>query len=481
MEDLLFKRQDLAGYQGRNVALDKKSLRHVASRFNVIVTTEDGHLVLYNSFTGAIGAIPTEKLIQETVLNTFRYGLEGEPEGILEDLKEGGFLIAEGTNEFVRATYLHESGRYATDVLALILMPTEECNFRCVYCYEDFKHKKMRPEVQQGVKLFVQKRAPTLSRLEVGWFGGEPLEALDVIQELSHSFIDTSREHGFTYKANITTNGYNLTLDVARTLLDLQVRRFQVTLDGPSEEHDRRRKLMSGGPTFERILKNLQDLRRISEDYHISIRVNFDRENLRKIPDFLGFLKDQFGDDPRFSVYFRPVGQWGGPNDAKLPVCDGTTGERAMYDLFDMAVHEGLKVIDPLHKHLQPHGSVCYAALPYSFVIRADGRVCKCTVALESDPNIIGKIKPDGELALNLDKFALWVSLDETVDEGCQKCFFRPACQGSACPWKRIKYGARPCPPDKNNIKRLLSIIWLGKEQLQTNVQAEAKEGACSM
>jgi uncharacterized protein len=35
--------------------------------------------------------------------------------------------------------------------LHLILMPTEACNFRCVYCYETFALKEMKPDVVAGV------------------------------------------------------------------------------------------------------------------------------------------------------------------------------------------------------------------------------------------------------------------------------------------------------------------------------------------
>jgi len=38
--------------------------------------------------------------------------------------------------------------------LQLILMPTEACNFRCTYCYEDFNHNQMRPELVRGFSTF---------------------------------------------------------------------------------------------------------------------------------------------------------------------------------------------------------------------------------------------------------------------------------------------------------------------------------------
>jgi len=39
-----------------------------------------------------------------------------------------------------------------TDRLQLILLPTEQCNFRCTYCYEDFAIGRMSDAVVAGVK-----------------------------------------------------------------------------------------------------------------------------------------------------------------------------------------------------------------------------------------------------------------------------------------------------------------------------------------
>ena len=425
----------------------------VPSRFNAIA--EDNHrLILYNSYTGAIGEVPWEA--RDFVRHVLKNGIEAQkPEGILEDLVAGGFLIPAEDDELQRALGLYQSLRPPTGLLHLILMPTEECNFRCVYCYETFKLKKMLEPARRGVKLFVQRQAPSLKKLTVSWFGGEPLEGLDVIIDLSRAFIGLSKEKGFIYDANITTNGYKLTPDVAEILLELNVRKFQVTLDGPCKEHDRRRKLISGEGTFHKIINNLHALKGLQEDYQVYIRVNFDRESVSTIPEFIDSLGDLFANDSRFSVYFRPVGKWGGPDDPALPVCDMKAGLQAALGFYERARKQGLNT-QWLQKHLSPVGYVCYAALPHSFLIRADGRVGKCTVALEDEANSVGRLLPNGQMILDRDKLALWISHDESTDQGCQRCFFRPVCQGAACPWIRIQQGRRPCPPEKVYIRQVL-------------------------
>ncbi|HET9252968.1 MAG TPA: radical SAM protein, partial [Candidatus Eisenbacteria bacterium] len=68
--------------------------------------------------------------------------------------------------------------------LHLILFSTEACNFRCVYCYETFQYKKMEPWVAEGVKRLLERRMPGLDVLELSWFGGEPLLAKDIIEDV---------------------------------------------------------------------------------------------------------------------------------------------------------------------------------------------------------------------------------------------------------------------------------------------------------
>jgi uncharacterized protein len=51
---------------------------------------------------------------------------------------------------------------------------------------------------------------------------------------------------------------------------------------------------------------------------------------------------------------------------------------------------------------------VCYAATTNSFVIRADGRLNKCTVALNDERNNLGRLLDDGTIEIASDKLALW-------------------------------------------------------------------------
>ena len=84
--------------------------------------------------------------------------------------------------------------------LYLVIMPTEQCNFRCEYCYETHEKGKMSKKTQDALIRYVQKNIYRYTGLNVGWFGGEPLEALDVIEYLSQNFMKICKVAKKPYK-----------------------------------------------------------------------------------------------------------------------------------------------------------------------------------------------------------------------------------------------------------------------------------------
>jgi uncharacterized protein len=93
----------------------------------------------------------------------------------------------------------------------------------------------------------LEKKIPRLEHLTVSWFGGEPLLALDIIEELSEAIVEWTNRHGVTYQAEMSTNGYYLSKETLQRLLKYKVNRFMVTLDGSKDVHDSRRALANPG------------------------------------------------------------------------------------------------------------------------------------------------------------------------------------------------------------------------------------------
>lgn len=432
------------------------------SRFTQVVDADDGGLIAYNSLTGntvavsAGDALEFRNLLSRTVINDPQVRFAHAQ--TIAALTEQGFLVPCTTDEKAVAADLRNERVHRSNILELIVMPTEACNFRCTYCYEDFTRGRMSTETQRGLEALVNNRGPGLDAVAISWFGGEPLIALDIIEDLTSSFVESGRRHDFAYAAGVTTNGYLLTADVFRRCLDNHVTRFQITLDGPAETHNRTRILLDGDDTFDTIHANLITAAATDADFHISLSTNFTTDNVDRVAELLDQLSGVLAGDERFSFLFRPVGKWGGPRDSELPVCTGSEADLTALGLYRYASSLDLDT-SRLQAGLQPGASICYAANPWSLVVRSGGELGKCTVAIRDPINQLGRILDDGELDINEELLALWTNSDESTEKHCQACYFRPSCQGAYCPLKRIQDGQRPCPPAKVQIRETLRTV----------------------
>jgi len=448
----------------------------VPSRFTVRTVTNDGGLAIWNTYTGAINYFPPAQTSTVSALLS-RTGVPGELSGLAAYLQSRGYLVPEGTDEYRRVQLAFGQRQYRSDILELILLASEDCNLRCVYCYEDFPRGTMQPWVRTAVKRLVERRAADLKTLRITWFGGEPLYGYDAVAELAPFFAAAAAEYGLSYGSHMTTNGYLLTPERARALLAWRIRDFQITLDGDREQHDCRRIARDGSGTFDRILENLVALQREPEVFHVTIRVNYDRESYPGLNSLLDLLEQHFSGDRRFDIAFHAVGAWGGPNDDKLPLCTGTEVRDATRSLRREAL--GRRLMTTTIKNSGLAGmQVCYAARPYNFIIGADGTVMKCTVALGAkDYNRMGRIAEDGELEIDVDKLALWVQPAFERDSGCQKCHLLAPCQGMHCPLVRIEDGHAPCPGYKRDLHGELEAILAAVRHQRATSEAQTKGG----
>lgn len=416
----------------------------VPSRYNVHATTEDGRLILWNTMSSAISMFKAEQV--SDVLDLLRAtGFKSPQEGLAGYLIERGFLLQRGTDEYRRFLLKFGEQHYRTDRMELILLASEDCNFRCTYCYEDFARGTMRPEVRQGVKRLVESRIKRLRVLDIRWFGGEPLYGWEALSDLAPFLSDIAEKNDVRYVGSMTTNGYLLTPDILDKLLAWKTNVFQITLDGMPEDHDCNRPTRDGQGSFATIFENITAMARRPEDFRVTLRINFDKKNRARLGDLIALLEKTLGRDHRFRIGPHSVDRWGGENDAELAVCGEKEREDVLRELKDAAFQAGMQV--PTLKEVNYVGAqVCYAARPFNLIVGADGKIMKCTIQLDKDDrNVVGHLGEDGRLTMNDDRMALWTEPSFQHDHQCQKCVVLPSCQGISCPLPRITSGERPC------------------------------------
>lgn len=325
----------------------------------------------------------------------------------------------------------------------LIILPTERCNFRCTYCYEDFLIGKMKESVQVGIERFLDRRIPELSELSLHWFGGEPLLAKEVVLRLSARASRLCRANGVSLIGGLTTNAYVLTPDLFDELLSYDQRFFQITFDGWREGHDAVRKMANGRGSFDRIWENLCATKQSTEDFSIQIRIHVRRDNHDSLEILLANLAQELGNDPRYTLDFEHLRNLGGPGgksvDRPLSLAELREIEANLRGRYDAALasiasntislrQSNLPVqsnqIGEIKSGTMPDTNpyICYAAKPNSLLIRADGRIGKCTVALDDDRNTIGQVNSDGTLTMDNERLRPWVRGLSDLDARSLSC-----------------------------------------------------------
>lgn len=358
-------------------------------------------------------------------------------------LRNMEFLIEDNINEFQIEIGKKVFEMQERNILELIILPTENCNFRCVYCYETFSKPAMSFETQENIVNFVRNELKKKAGLSVGWFGGEPLLALDVIKNLSEKFISICREYKKPYRSAITTNGYFLNYETFKKLLKLKVTFFQITIDGSEDIHNKQRPCGNGKPSFETIMKNLKEIqeRSISGLWNIVLRTNVTKQIIQDL-NYKQNVIEPFVNDIRFQFMLRKM--WTNNTEAADKIwCSDIEFERFI-DQCEIPPQS----LDNEYKYSYKGSFTCYAANSNALVIGSDGKLYKCTVALYDDINQIGYITEGGKKILDQNKLAYWLAPWMKSYEKCQSCGALGACVMQSCPYKQYT----SCAGDRLNM-----------------------------
>ncbi len=407
---------------------------------------------------------PFLKILQSNT-NSFEKFSHQDSFDDFEWLEEKMFVIQNRT-VLDNMIFNHTQDKNSDKYLHLILLPAQlGCNFACKYCYEDHEQKQRMTSIEKNILLKYIQSLTNLEFLNIEWFGGEPLVNKDFILDFLADVQKISLERSIKFQSSMTTNGYYLTKELFQKLLNLNVRAYQITLDGIEEDHNKLRPLSNGGSTFQTILNNLLNITSVEdENFNIIVRTNFNENS--KIIDYFELLQSlPISKDNRFSFIFRPIED--NFNDHKNDVACANNQSSLLQSLYEqMLKDKGLLTGDyMLYRDMGSHS--CYASRENSLIVYPDMSIRKCTVALDYDKNIVGYISKDGELIKN-SYFDLWTLNKNSIHNKseCLTCSFNPQCLSSACPLKYIQNYEISCPIDHSNMISVADniISYLTKE-----------------
>ena len=409
------------------------------SRYNLATENPDtGDLILFNTLYGSTVVIePESKGDVLAILEKPHFSQDGDVKlsQLRDDLTKLKFVINSDTDELALVLNRKMAGIKDKNRLDVILMPNLNCNFACPYCYESHDAaNKMSAEVRENLIKWLGKTIPNFKVLLLNWFGGEPLLSPDDILSITEFVRGKCKEHDVRLLTNITTNGYLFTADMIRKLVLLEMFSYQITVDGPPATHNKTRVLRSGKGSFDRVYANILTLTRTDSRVRVSLRVNYNHNNIHEIPELLDIFPQDIRSQLR--VVFEPV--FGEQELSATKNMAGDEISRVITGHYDLAASLGYDI------RLGGIGVgkliYCYAERENQYIVDFKGDVFKCSVTDFSSSKRVGTIDVEGNFVREEANWAEWFGLG-LFDPKCQECTFLPLCMGG-CRKDRIENGA---------------------------------------
>ncbi len=211
----------------------------------------------------------------------------------------------------------------AQENLYFVIIPSLECNYRCVYCFErpiqkdiDLREKgssqhgknitltldqldaifktieEIRsnaislptPQEREGTEKLFASKTP-----HIILYGGEPLSADN--KDLVFEIVRRGSERGFCFVA--TSNGHDL--DSFLPILGQgKIEEVQITFDGPRSVHDKLRISRKGDSSFDKLMSNIRLVLEMESPPEIQVRVHIHPSTINLFDELLQMF-DQEG------------------------------------------------------------------------------------------------------------------------------------------------------------------------------------------
>lgn len=322
--------------------------------------------------------------------------------------------------------YLDEYRSVLEHTFKAIIMPTEGCNFRCPYCYENHLPITMTRHLFEQVLSYVSEQCLKYNNVIISWFGGEPTLCVDNVIEACSTIQELQQKYGFQYQSDMTTNGYLLNEKLFHELYAVGIKRYQITIDG--RNHDKTRPHVSGKGTLDVIMKNIASLSKLPQDKKFKIILRHNILSGDEDFEWYDHLAKIIDGDDRFFVFVKAVGDWGGDSVKTLNICSKSEKRELVTRHIKYLNKIGLQCNNT---YKIPFSKVCYANYPNSMVFRADGKIEKCTVALDHPQNQIGYVDAKKGIIIDSKKQNIWGF--HGYKEECAKCTEVTSCLNMKC------------------------------------------------
>ncbi len=170
------------------------------------------------------------------------------------------------------------------------LVLTHECNLACTYCYMGEKFRRdMDWETAAGSIDLAFRETPPGQRVDLGFFGGEPLIAFEMLERVALAAAERARAEGRRVRLAVTTNGTLVTPQRALRLRELGVD-VTLSLDGIRDAHDATRPQRGGRSSWDDVVQGARNL--MEAGHPLEVIAVVAPGNVRHLGASVAFLAD---------------------------------------------------------------------------------------------------------------------------------------------------------------------------------------------
>jgi uncharacterized protein len=268
-------------------------------------------------------------------------------------------------------------------------------------------------------------------------------------------------QNNIKYGADIITNGYLLTQEIADMLYNLKVDKYQITLDGIKNTHNYTRHLINGQGTYDKIIENLKN---IKIHGRIDIRFTLNEDNLKDCEKLKQIIEEIHQKNGNNFYFYKAITKYN----------ENFKNRKEEIKLLPKKIIKKTSSIDGFN--FPGVRLYCSAQKLNCITIDERGKLYKCRDDMRENCHF-GSIdtwdyNEPLQSAENPDMIVSYInSLHGLDDKECRECVWMPFC-GGGCVSQRFFYN-KNCVSYKNNPDYF--VLNIAKYYLKNNLLIDNK------
>lgn len=354
------------------------------------------------------------------------------------------------------------------DPTEIILLPTYNCNLRCVYCYANsgdasrpiMKYEMARSAVDLAMENSIKKETRRVTLAFHG--GGEPTLAWSLVTELINYAKAKANEKNIDLRSQITSNGI-LSNEQLEWIVNNNIS-IQISFDGPSDIQNIQRPMIGGEKSYSHVLRTIQFFNEKRHPFGIqTVITKYSVKRMVEIVDFFHKVSSikELHFEPLFVCGRCIYSGWEEPS-AEIFITEYLNAWKHAASL-SIILRTSLSRLETLH-------SIFCGAVGQNFIVTPEGNITACLEVpsfndKRSETLIYGSYNPEKkDFVIDKNKLIYLASRNIFNLPSCKNCFAAWHCAGD-CLAKSLSLGNMfdPTQTERCFIAKSLMI-----EQLKT-------------